>query len=179
MQIMNKHRIIALTILILAAIALRFLPQPPNFTPVAALALFSGVFFRDRFWALVMPLFVLVITDLFLGWHNTILFVYGSFALIVLIGQAIKSHVSVGLVAGGGITGAMLFFIITNFGVWLTGSMYPKTWEGLAAAYIAAIPFLHYMIISTLFYSAVFFGVFLLAERFLPSIRDENAPYQA
>ncbi|MDG5768126.1 hypothetical protein QA596_11695 [Balneolales bacterium ANBcel1] len=176
---MNKYRVVALSILIVAAIALRFFPHPPNFTPVAALALFSGVFFRDRFWAFAAPICVMLITDLFLGWHNTILFVYGSFAIMVWFGRAIRSRVSIGYVAGGGMAGAVTFFIITNFGVWFTGSMYPKTWEGLAAAYIAAIPFFHYMIFSTLFYSAVFFGVFLLAERYLPSIRETNLPHQA
>lgn len=171
---MNKHRLIALAIIVIAAASLRFLPQPPNFTPIAALALFSGVFLRNRFWALAAPLCVLLVTDLFLGWHNTIPYVYGAFLLIVLIGRALKSHVSIGYVAGGGIAGSLLFFVITNFGVWLSGTMYPPTWEGLAAAYIAAIPFFHNMLISTLFYSAVFFGIFHLAEHWIPSVRDER-----
>jgi len=171
---MNKYRITVLLVLIIAALAIRFMPQPPNFTPVAALALFSGVFFRDRFAAMLAPLAVMIISDLFLGWHNTIPFVYLSFILMVLIGRAIRPKVSVGYVAGGGITGAMLFFIITNFGVWLAGSMYPKTIEGLAAAYIAAIPFLHYMVISTLMYSAILFGVFIWAEKYFPVIREEH-----
>ena len=176
---MNKYRIAVLLILITLAVAIRFLPQPPNFTPVAALALFSGVFFRGRFAAMLAPLAVMMISDLFLGWHNTIPLVYLSFALMVLIGYSIRSRVTVGYVAGGGITGTMLFFIITNFGVWLAGSMYPKTLEGLAAAYIAAIPFLHYMLISTLLYSALFFGTFIWAEKYFPVIRDEHKHIRA
>lgn len=176
---MNKYRLTAILILIVAAAALRFLPQPPNFTPVAALALFSGVFFRDKFMAILTPLAVLMISDLFLGWHDTMLFVYGSFLLMVLIGRSMQSHNSVGIVAGGGIAGAMLFFVVTNFGVWLSGTMYPKTWEGLMAAYIAAIPFLHYMIISTLLYSAVFFGLFIWAEKWFPAIREDHNHIQA
>lgn len=176
---MNKHRIIAISILILAAVFLRFLPHPPNFTPIAALALFSGVIFRDRFPALAMPLCIMLVSDLFLGLHSTILFVYGAFALMVLMGRALKSRVSVGYIAGGGITGAMLFFIITNFGVWLTSAMYPLTWQGLVAAYIAAIPFLHNMILGTLFYSAVFFGLFYLAERWIPSMQEESGHLRA
>ena len=176
---MNKHRIIALTILILAAALLRFFPHPPNFTPIAALALFSGVFFRDRFLALTIPIGVMMISDLFLGWHSTILFVYVAFILMVFIGRALQSRVTIGYIAGGGITGAMLFFIITNFGVWLTGTMYPPTWQGLIAAYIAAIPFLHNMILGTLFYSALFFGAFHFAGQLVPSIREESGHIQA
>lgn len=172
---MNKYRLAALLLLVLAATALRLMPQPPNFTPVLALALFSGVFFRDRRLALFVPLGVMLISDLLLGWHATMPFVYFSFALIVFMGRAIRPRVSTALVAGGGITGSMMFFIITNFGVWLTGTMYPKTMEGLFACYVAAIPFLHYMIAGTLFYSALFFGLFLLAERNIPAISNETA----
>lgn len=176
---MNKHRVIALSILILAAVLLRFLPNPPNFTPIAALALFCGAVFRDRNLALILPLAVMVVTDLFLGWHGTILFVYGSFVLMVLIGRTLKDHITPGYIAGGGIGGAMLFFIITNFGVWLTSAMYPPTWQGLAAAYIAAIPFLHNMILGTLFYSAVLFGGFHLAGRWMPSIHESSASFRS
>ncbi len=176
---MNNHRLIVLLILILAVVALRFLPQPPNFTPVAALALFAGVFFRDRKWAIIAPLAVLLLSDLFLGFHDTILYVYGSFILMVFIGRSLQNRLSAGYIAGAGITGSMLFFVITNFGVWMSGSMYPKTWDGLAAAYIAAIPFLHYMIISTLLYSAVLFGIFLLAENRIPAIRENHSHLKA
>jgi len=176
---MNKHRIIALSILILAAVLLRFLPHPPNFTPIAALALFSGVIFRDRVMALAIPLGVLLVSDFFLGWHGTILYVYGAFALMVFLGRSLQNHATAGYIAGGGITGSLLFFIITNFGVWMAGTMYPPTWEGLVAAYVAAIPFLHNMILGTLFYSTVFFGVFHFAERQIPSIREESGPVRA
>lgn len=161
-------------ILIVAAVALRFLPQPPNFTPIAALALFSGIFIRNRLWAVAAPLGVMLITDLFIGLHSTMLFVYGSFILMVWLGGAIYPHIKAGYVAGGGITGATLFFIITNFGVWLTSSTYPSTWDGLLSAYVAAIPFYHYMIISTLFYSAIFIGLFVYAEKWFPSIREDH-----
>ncbi len=176
---MNKHRIIAVSILIIAAILLRFFPHPPNFTPIAALALFSGVIFRDRVMALALPIGVMLVSDLFLGWHGTILYVYGAFALMVFLGRSLKNHVTVGYIAGGGITGSILFFIITNFGVWISGTMYPPTWEGLTAAYIAAVPFLHNMILGTLFYSAVFFGAFHVAERMVPSIREEAGHLRA
>ena len=167
---MNKHRIIALGMIVLFAALLRFLPQPPNFTPIAALALFSGVFFTNRLLACLVPVGVLLVTDLFLGWHSTILFVYGSFAIMVLIGYAMRGHLSVPMVTGAGLSASLLFFLVTNFGVWATGTMYPKTWEGLAAAYIAGIPFFHYMIAGTLFYSALFFGSYLLASRQFPSL---------
>lgn len=169
---MNKHRIALLVLLVLSAVVLRFMPQPPNFTPILALALFSGVFLRNHFLSVAAPLGVMLITDLFLGWHSTILFVYGAFVLMVAAGWMLRKRVSVMNIAGAGISGSLLFFLITNFGVWMTGTLYPKTWEGLAAAYVAAIPFFHNMIIGTLLYSAFFFGVFLLAERLYPSIRE-------
>ncbi len=176
---MNKHRIIALLILILAAVLLRFLPHPPNFTPIAALALFSGVIFRDRVMALAMPLGIMLVSDLFLGWHGTILYVYVAFALMVFMGRSLQNNATIGYIAGGGIAGSLLFFLVTNFGVWVTGTMYPPTWEGLIAAYVAGIPFLHNMILGTLFYSAVFFGSFHVLERLIPSIREETGPVGA
>jgi hypothetical protein len=173
---MNKYRFLVLLLIVTAAAILRLLPHPPNFTPIAAFALFSGVFFSDRKYALAVPLLVLLVTDLLLGWHQTVPFVYGAFLLIVLLGRTLRQQFSILSIAGGGFGGSLLFFFVTNFGSWVTGTLYPKTWEGLFAAYVAGIPFLLNMILGTLFYCTLFFGVFILLEKTIPSIREQTAP---
>jgi len=172
---MNNYRLIILVLVVVFATLLRFLPHPPNFTPIIALSIFAGVFISDRKWALLVPVSAMLVTDLFLGWHNTIPYVYASLLVIVLVGRSLRYHKTALSIFGGGVGGTMLFFIITNFGVWLSGSMYPKTWEGVIACYIAAVPFLHYMMLGTLFYSAVFFGVFYIICKIIPAI--EYADY--
>jgi len=151
--------------LILAAALSRLLPHPANFTPIAAMALAGGVYFNKRI-ALVVPLAALVISDLFIGFHNTILFVYGSFILIGFIGLWLRSHKKPLPIFGAALLSSTLFFIVTNFGVWLTGGgwFYPKTWQGLIECYMLAIPFFRNTIAGDLVYTGVLFGLFELAQ---------------
>ena len=100
--------------LILAAALSRLLPHPANFTPLAAMALAGGVYFNKRI-ALIVPLAALVISDLFIGFHNTILFVYGSFILIGLMGLWLKSHKKPLPIFGAALLSSILFFIVTKF----------------------------------------------------------------
>jgi hypothetical protein len=160
--------------LILAAALSRLLPHPANFTPIAAIALAGGVYFDKRF-ALAVPLGALIVSDIFIGFHSTILFVYGSFVLIGLIGLWLKSHKKPLPILGTAIVSSIIFFIITNFGVWLTGGgwFYPKTWQGLIECYIMAVPFLRNTLAGDLIYTGVLFGLFELAE-YMFSIRERK-----
>jgi hypothetical protein len=150
--------------LILAAALSRLLPHPDNFTPIAAMALAGGVYLEKRF-ALIVPLAALVISDFFIGFHNTILFVYGSFVLIGFMGLWLKSHKKLIPVLGTALLSSILFFVITNFGVWLTGGgwFYPRTWQGLVECYVMAVPFFRNTLAGDLVFTGVLFGLFELS----------------
>lgn len=146
--------VLALCLLVLGVIT-RFMPHAPNFTPVLAVALFGAVYLK-RSQALLLPLALMMVTDIFLGLHPVIAFTWGSVLLISCIGLWVRSRMSVTNVLMGSLASALLFFAVTNFGVWL--AYYPQTWEGFVSCYILAIPFFRTTLASTLLYSVVFFG---------------------
>lgn len=135
----------------------RLVVHAPNFTPVIALALFGGVYLNKKY-ALIVPLALMVITDLILGLHNIILFTWGSVLLIAALGLKVRARSNMPTLIGSSLFSAVLFFVITNFGAWLV--MYPHNWDGLVSCYIAAIPFFRNMLSSTLIFSFVFFGLY-------------------
>jgi len=155
--------------LILLAIIARFLPHPPNFAPITAVALFGGVYFSDKRIGLLLPLIIMFLSDLVLGLHNTLFFVYGSFMIMSGIGYWLKNHYSARNVIFSALTGSILFFLITNFGVWLTSAgFYPMTLEGLTTCYVAAIPFFQNSLLGDLVFTGVLFGSYEFAKRQLP-----------
>ena len=100
---------------------------------------------------------VLLLSDLFLGWHDTMIFVYGSFVFTVIIGSLlIKKYSSIKAVSAVFVS-SILFYLITNFGVWLVGDLYPKTAQGLMQAYILAIPFFKNSLLGDFVYTLCFF----------------------
>jgi hypothetical protein len=169
---MNKIRFTALAGMILAVVVARWLPHPPNFTPVTALALFGGVSFADKCAALLVPLAGLLLSDLVLGFYSITPVVYGSFALIVGLGHWLRRRKSFSRVAFAAVASALLFFVLTNLGVWALGGLYPKTLAGLDDCYVAAIPFFRNTLASSLLYSALLFGGLALAENRFASLRE-------
>lgn len=152
----NIETYIAYGAIILSAIFMRLMPHAPNVAPIAALALFSGV--KVSGWkSFLAPLIAMVISDFFLGFHATIPFVYGSFLLIVGIGYLLRKSVSPVTVGLGSLSGSILFFIITNFGAWITSSMYEKNINGLLRSYEMGLPFFRNTILGDLFFISVFF----------------------
>ena len=146
--------------LIIFAVALRLLPHPPNFSPIGAIGLFAGCFLSlKRFW--LIPLVALFISDFFLGFYNAIsmLTVYVSFFISAIIGQYYLRVNRTGLkIAGASIVSATQFFIFSNFGVWLSGTLYPLNLTGLIECYVMGIPFYGNTLISELFYVAILFS---------------------
>ncbi len=130
--------------------ASRFIPHPPNFTSLIALSFYVPVFFGLRFIPLVVLSFV--ITDIFIGYHNTLFFTWGSVIVVGLISKYLFSSIIKRL--SGAFLGAVLFFLITNFGVWTTG-MYDYSFQGLINSYIMGLPFFGYTLISTLVFSSI------------------------
>ena len=169
---MNKTRFTVLAGMILAAAASRLIPHPPNFTPLAAVALFGGANFADKRAAFLVPLGGLFVSDLAIGFYPITPVVYGSFAFIVCLGFWVRRCRTVRRIAGATVASAILFFAITNFGVWAIDHLYPRTLAGLASCYIAAIPFFRNTLLSGLFYSVLLFGGIAAAENRFGSLRD-------
>ena len=171
-----RTRLLAITAAILGAAALRLVPHPPNFTPIGAMALFSGAYLGRRgAIALAAPLGALLLSDLVLGFYHGMPTVYFSVALIVLLGGLALRRVSPIRVGTAAIASSVLFFVITNLGMWLFSGFYPRTLAGLKACYIAAIPFFQNTVAGDLIYSAVLFGGFALLERWVPAIRERRS----
>ena len=167
----NNARLAVLLSAIVAAAALRLVPHPPNFSPIDAMALFSGAYLGRRAIAFVAPLAALLLSDMVLGFYRGMPTVYATVALIVVIGWWLSSRRTPLRIAGAAIASSVTFFLLTNFGMWLFSGFYPLTTAGLAACYVAAIPFFQNTVAGDLFYAALLFGGFAVAERFLPRLR--------
>ncbi len=161
--------------IILAAAWSRLIPHPPNFSPIAALALFGGASIERTWLAFMLPLAAMFSSDVLLGVGLLTPVIYGCFALIVCLGFWVRRRPGPSRIALAAIAGAFLFFVVTNFGVWLLGAFYPKTQAGLAACFIAAIPFFWNTLTSDLFYAIILFGALSVAEWRWPVLRPVSA----
>jgi hypothetical protein len=170
--------------IVLAALT-RVLPHPPNFSPVEAIALFGGAYFASRRWALIVPLAGMLLSDLVLaalrgGLYTSHLgssafwLVYLCIAASTVLGFGLRGKVGGARVLGYSLAGSVLFFLVTNFGVWLGSSLYPQNAGGLMAAYIAGIPFFQWTVLGTLCYAALLFGGFALLRRQVPALRPQT-----
>lgn len=181
---MNKKTVLIITGFIVFAALSRLLPHAHNFAPIGAIALFGAAYFADKKWALIVPLVALWISDLLLNnlmyssfyegfaWFTGgFLFIYGSIAMIVVLGYYLLKKVTFGRVLGGALGASVIFYIVSNFGVWVTSPMYPPTLEGLIMCYTAAIPFFHYTIAGNVVYSAVLFGGYEWLKATYPSLQ--------
>jgi len=170
-----KPRAVLLLAIIFGAAALRLLPHPSNFTPIGALALFAGAHFDNKRWAFIVPLAAMLLSDILIGFHGQMPVIYGAFAVIVAMGFLLKEKKTALNVTGASLVAATFFFVVSNFGVWAFDGLYPLTMAGLVTCYIAAIPFFQNWLLGTLFYAAVLFGGFALAERKVPVIASARS----
>jgi hypothetical protein len=172
----SRQQWIVLSALVLAAALSRLLPHPPNFSPIEATALFAGASLASRWLAMAVPIAAMLVSDAILGFHAGMPVVYGSMAAIALAAHfGLRGRVSVGRVAFFGVGGALFFFIVTNFAVWLGSGMYRLTWEGLIACYVAAIPFFHNQLAGVAVYSTLLFGAFAMIARRWPDLAQARA----
>ncbi len=141
----------------IALAASRFVPHPPNFTSLLALSFYVPALLGIRYLPALIASFL--ITDLFIGVHSVMIFTWGSVLLIGLFSKFFLSSIYTRI--SGALCGAMLFYIVTNFGVWSMGS-YGYSFEGLLLCYTVAIPFLAYSLISTFVFSGIIEGVIKL-----------------
>ncbi len=168
-RILQEDEMLAL-LLVVTGIIFRFLPHAPNFSPVAAIALFAAAYLPNRRQALIVPLSLMIISDLFLGMHNVIVFTWGAILLVSLIGINFRKARKTTTVLGGSLLSSFTFFIVTNLGVWMMG-WYPKTAAGLMQCYIAAIPFFRNFLAGTLVYSFILFAAYEITARFVKNTR--------
>jgi hypothetical protein len=167
------------TLFVISAVALaaltRILPHPPNFTAVGAMALFAGATLSNRWLSLLMPMAALFITDLILGFHNTMWAVYGAVGITTMIGWAIRNRQNFITIAGGSLVSVMMFFFITNASMWVVGfytpnSFYSQDAAGLGLALEAGIPFLTNDVLSSLLYTGILFGTFHAIRVWKPTL---------
>lgn len=165
LAVRNQHQGVWIAIgLILLIVFSRLIPHPPNFTPVLAAALFCGTLYMRPSHALLVPLLGMAAGDLVLGFHDQVWAVYLAVALCVGLGRWMLSSAGVLATLGAGVSGSALFFLLTNFAVWLQGDFYPMTTAGLLACYVAAIPFFHHTLIATLLFGVALFGLSRLLQ---------------
>ncbi len=164
-------RMVLIFVAILAAAFMRLIPHWPNFTPIAAVALFSGAYIGKKHLALLVPFAALFVSDLFLGLHSTMIAVYAAFGITVITGFWLRNRVKAGNIALASVFSSVIFFLITNFGSWMSGMMpYPMNFSGLMMAYAAGIPFFNNGLLGDLFYSTVLFGSFYLVGLRFPKL---------
>ncbi len=167
-----KIQVTTITAIIFALALFRLLPHLPNVSPVAAMALFGGAYFADKRMAFVIPFVALFISDLVLGLHSSMIFVYAGFALTVVIGFQLQKRVTLTNTAFAMVASSLLFFLLTNFGAWLTSVFYAKTAAGLMQAYAAGIPFFQNSLLGNLVYAAVIFSTYHLLQKNIAVLKE-------
>lgn len=152
----NYRELLVLGFVVLA-ILVRLTPHPPNFTPVTALAIFGASTFKNKYLGLSLPLIAMIISDIFLGFSSITLWVYGAFLSISILStywKKVRVH--------NVLLSSFIFFLVTNFGVWLLG--YPKTFEGFILCYTLALPFFLNSIMGDIFYTYILKYSFKFSE---------------
>jgi len=166
-----KKEIFPISLILILALA-KLIPHPPNFTPVIAVAIISGYIFKNIYLSLGVLVISMLLADVFLGFYNNMLFVYFSLFLIAFISFNISKRINFKNLFIYSFFGSLIFFIISNFGVWFLGSpgvsniAYAKNISGLIECYILAIPFFGNTFISTLIFSyAGLFSEYLFKKK--------------
>jgi hypothetical protein len=168
---MMKPRFLTLSSMIVLAALSRLMPHPWNFTPIAAIALLGGAQFENSRHAFMVPFAALILSDVVLGFHSTMLFVYPAFGVIILLGTALKNNRNVSSVFFTTVGSSLLFFFITNFGSWVFDPFYTKDFSGLVSSYVRGLPFLRHTFLGDLFYVGILFGSFVFLEKRHPRLK--------
>ena len=174
-----------LAAMILLAVFSRIIPHMPNFSPLGAIGLFGAAYFTRKWQAFLIPIAATWLSDLFINnviyaryypeftwFYEGFYWQYGSYLLITLAGLVILKNTRPQRVLVAALCSSAIFFLVSNFGCW---PAYPQTMEGLMACYAAGIPFLKGTVLGDLFYSAVLFGAFAMAQRQFPVLRLKTA----
>lgn len=170
---MTNTEKLALALIVLGVVS-RLIPHPPNMTAVVGVSLLAAYAIRNGWLAALVPLAIMVLADVVLGWHSAMLFTYAGMALAVVIGRWLLPRLSTFRLVGAALMSSLAFFLVSNFGVWL-GGYYGPGIEGLIACYAAAIPFFGNSLAGDLGSTAILFGLYLFARRHAgPQPHPEN-----
>jgi hypothetical protein len=175
-------RLIVLTGIVVAAALSRLVPHPPNVTPIAAMALFGGAYVTNRKLAYVLPLVAMLLSDVVIGYTvyggsvltAQQLVVYLCILATAVMGRLIRNRRSVLKVGVVTLASSVMFYVVTNFAVWASGSLYPMSWAGLATCYAAALPFFRNSLLGDMGFAAVLFGGFALLETYFTSLQENR-----
>ncbi|MDP2421481.1 DUF6580 family putative transport protein [Sediminibacterium sp.] len=181
-------RFAVLAVMILFAAFSRLIPHMPNFSPLGTIGLFGAAYFLKKWQAFLIPIAATWLSDLFINnviyaqyfpkftwFYKGFYWQYGSYLMIVLAGLWIMKKVTVPRIIGGALASSAIFFLISNFGVWLGSRFYPQDTAGLLQCYTAALPFLKGTLYGNLFYAGVLFGGFAYAQKQFPALRPVHA----
>lgn len=167
---MKKNKFWIILAVIVSCGVFRLLPHASNITPIGAMALVGGMYFRNRLVGLILPILTLYVGDLIL--NNTIyatsgagftwfsdymLYVYGAFILTGVFGRYLTQKSSMTKIVGGTLIASVLFFLITNIGTWASTTLYPDTITGMGSALLAGLPFFR----NTMLGNAIFIPLFV------------------
>ncbi|GIS56103.1 MAG: hypothetical protein CM1200mP1_00410 [Candidatus Neomarinimicrobiota bacterium] len=171
-----KKNILLIVALIVIGILGRIIPHPPNFTPIIAIALLASHVFKNKWIVILTPLMAMWISDLvinnylYAGYYDSLLifsssflWVYGPIICIALLGTVLIKKVKISNIALSSISGSLIFFLVTNFGVWISGTMFPKSLFGLIECYTFALPFFGNALVGDLVYCTILFTSYSLA----------------
>ena len=171
-----KKNILLIVALIVIGILGRIIPHPPNFTPIIAIALLASHVFKNKWIVILTPLMAMWISDLvinnylYAGYYDSLLifsssflWVYGPIIFIALLGTVLIKKVKMSNIALSSISGSLIFFLVTNFGVWISGTMFPKSLFGLIECYTFALPFFGNALVGDLVYCTILFTSYSLA----------------
>ena len=147
-----KKNILPIGLILILTLS-RIIPHPWNFTPVIAVAIMSGYFFKNLNLSLFVLVISMILSDIFIGFYNHLIFVYSSLILITIIFFKISNMINLKNLFLLSILGSLIFYLISNFGVWAVGNLYEKNLNGLIECYLLAIPFFKNTILSTLIFS--------------------------
>jgi hypothetical protein len=174
-----------ISIMILLATLSRLIPHPANFAPVGGIALFGAAYYSRHYLAFAVPVVSMWISNLvlnnvvysqyfdgFVWFYAGSLYTYGAFALIVLTGFFVLRQIRVVNLVIATVGASVIFFVVSNFCVWLSSGMYPQTFDGLVSCYIAGIPFFKNTVAGDFLYTAILFGAFEYSVKRFPKLQE-------
>lgn len=177
---MNTRLTVLIGIVVAAALS-RLVPHLPNVTPIAAMALFGGAYLANRKLAYLLPLAAMLLSDVVLGYTvygASVLksqpVVYACILATAAMGRLIRDKRSALQVGRVTLASSVMFYAVTNFAVWASGSLYPMSWAGLAACYAAAIPFFRNSLLGDMGFAAVLFSGFAVLETYFTSLQENR-----
>lgn len=158
-----KRNFFIFSALVILGLFSRLVPHGWNFTAIGAIALVSGLLISNRVLSFLVPLVALIISDLFIGFHNTVPFVYGAYVLIAALGFAFNQQKQFKNILAMSVASSLIFFVISNFGVWVVGDGlgYAKNFSGLMECFAMGVPFYRNQFLSDLILTPVLFYSFV------------------